>query len=205
MSDMNSVQPDDVSDKSTTPDPVIPTEPKDNPSDKVAYETYKKLLGEKKKRDEEVSSLAQKLKHFEEKELEQTGKHSELIDSLRNQLKEKDENLSQLQADIQSREKKEAWNTVTSQIKEAATVEGCMSPDKLLKLLDKSDLKALEVKEESGQIKVNADDLKRLMEKARKENEFLFKRPDPKINDLTPKVKIEKPKTSLRDSLKNIY
>jgi hypothetical protein len=203
MSDMNSVQPDDVSDKSETE--LNPPESKDKTEDKVAYDTYKKLLGEKKKRDEEVSALAQRLKSYEEKELEASGKHSELIESLRSQLKEKDESLSGLKKEIETREKKEAWNTVTSQIKDAAMSEGCMSPDKLLKLLDKSDLKALEVMEESGKIKVNTDDLKRLMEKARKENEFLFKKPDPKINDLTPTNQIQKPKASLRDGLKNIY
>ena len=189
-------------DKTETP---TDANPEDEQKDKVSYDTYKKLLGEKKKRDAELSELSKKLKSFEEKELEQTGKHSELIDSLRSQLKEKEETLSKLQGDLEAREKREAWNTVSSQIKEAALKEGCINPDKLLKLFDKNDLKALEVVEESGSVKVHSDDLKRLMEKARKENDFLFKKSVTNIADVTPKVTKEKPKTSLRESLTNIY
>lgn len=161
--------------------PVVGTE-----SDKVAYTTYKKVLGEKKAVAEKVNNLEAELNKYKQAEMESTGKQSELIESLREQLNEKESALKKTNASF-------AWKAVSSNIKEAAVREGCVNPEKLIKLLDESDLKALEVGED---YKVNPDDLKRLIENAKKEHADigLFKGSNFKVNDVTPKIVTAKKK-----------
>ena len=150
--------------------------------DTVAYDTYRRVLGEKKKRDSELlelkdklANLSESLNGYKQKELEQDGKQSELIQSLREQLAKRE-------TELKETSKKYAWNTISSQIKSAATKEGCINADKLINLIDPSDLRAIEVDEHFN---VNSDDLKTVLERARQENDFMF----PKravVNDMVP-------------------
>ena len=165
---------------STTPDPVDQSnnasgdadnkETKDK--DSVQYSSYQKVLGEKKKMQAEKDDLLNKLKDFEQRDLELKGKDKELIDTLRKESKEKEEKLSSV---VQ----KFAMKQIESQLSAEAAKHGCVDPDALSKFID---VKSLEFDPEN--FAVNKDDLKREMEKVVKDKPYLFKKPAPKINDL---------------------
>ena len=66
---------------------------------------------------------------------------------------------------------------------------GCQSPDKLIKLLDKNDFETLQADADGYNLK--QDSLSALIEKAKKENSFLFSAPQVKINDAAPASRVE--------------
>lgn len=154
----------------------------DQTKDQVSYDSYRKLLGEKKRRDDELRDAQARLKALEEQELERSGKHEELNKTLKQQLMETEKKLKEKEA-------KYAWNMVSSQIKQEASRLGCANPDKLLKLLDKDDLNTLEVRDDFS---VNRDDLARLLDKAKQDNDFLFRQNIPHVKDSVPSNKVEK-------------
>ena len=82
------------------------------------------------------------------------------------------------------------WNSVTSAVKTEAVKHGCKNPDKLVKLLDTNDFSMLQA--ENGQIMEQS--LSALIDKAKKENDFLFTQPAVKINDAIPSGKPEQPR-----------
>lgn len=157
----------------------------------IKYETYQKVLAEKKREQQEKQILAEKLKSYEQKELEAQGKHQELLESLRNEVKAKDEKLSQV---IQS----VALKSIESQIVVEAQKYGCLDTDALIKLIDR---KKLEVDQET--FTVNQDDLTREMEKIVKERDWLFKKAGPKINDLVPSANAPRQQKTIGDMSKS--
>lgn len=158
--------------------------------DVVAYDTHRKLLSEKKKTQAQLEELKKQLGQYEQQKLEAEGRKDEVIKSLRQQLSEKESILKE-------KDSRYAWNVVSGQIKSRATQEGCKSPDKLLRLLDKEDLSALEV---DDNYMVNQDDLSRIIEKAKRENDFLFSARKANVNDLPPSGKVEQPeKKTVKD------
>jgi hypothetical protein len=145
-----------------------------NKKDSVQYETYQKVLAEKKRMQQDREEIAAKLKKFEDKELEAQGKHQELLESLRKDNKDKEDKLSKVVQTF-------AMKTVESQIIAEAQKHGCLDNEALLKLID---INALEV--DMDKMQVNADDLNREMEKVIKARNYLFKKNGPKFNDVTP-------------------
>ena len=139
--------------------------------DLVPYSTYKKALSEKQntkseldKYKSEYEKAMDKIKQYDERLLESEGKKDELLDKYK---KELDETKSLLT----TKEKTFAWKTITSTIKEEALRNGCTNPDKLIKLLDDSDLKGLEIGDDYT---IEQASLKQLIEKSKAENAFLF-------------------------------
>ncbi len=141
----------------------------------------RELLGINKKLSGEVGELRELVNSFQENQKISEGKKDEVIESLRNQLKN-------LKGELQETRDSYNWNTVESQVKQAAMKEGCVDADKLVKLISDDDLAALEV---DSRYRVNQDDLINLVTKAKKENVFLFEEGNANINDLTPSTKIE--------------
>lgn len=145
-------------------------------SDTVSWTSHKKLLAEKKRRDEQLAELQSKLDAFEQKKMEGEGKKDDVIASLRKQNEE-------LSRSVKKKDAEYSWNVVSSQIKERAIQDGCTDASKLLRLMEQEDLNAVEVDES---FRVNGKDLEVLMEKAKKENPFLFKKATAPVSDLPP-------------------
>ena len=173
-----------VSDQ-TTNDSVDQVEEKKQ-KDLVAYDTYRKVLGEKKKRDEQLMSMAEKLKALEQKEMEAKGEQQKLIEALRKDLAEKDTKLKQVHQNF-------AWNNLESQLKTFAAKEGCRKPEALVKLMDAVDFEGIEV--DDG-YQVNGEDLTRVVGKYKGEYPELFAKATPSVDDAVPSkssYKKEKP------------
>lgn len=167
----------------------------------VAYDSYKKVLSEKKNVQAKLAEYESKLKSYEESKMEQDGKQSELIQSLRSQLDEKE-------SILKKKDQTYAWNTLTGQIKSEAIGLGCKSDkvDKLIRLLDDADLKSIEV---DSNYNVNRDDVKRVLESAKAEVPEFFNA-GAKIANVNPTNKVEMPKAKgikdmTRQELEEMY
>jgi hypothetical protein len=99
----------------------------------VAYESFAKLLGEKKKLQQESAEIKSKLDEFESAKLEAEGK-----------LKEANETLKKSLADAKLKQvelfKKVSEKGVKSQFFRKAEKLGCVDPDLAMKATDFSDL-----------------------------------------------------------------
>jgi len=152
----------------------------ENPSkDSVAYDTYRKVLSEKKKVQEQLAELAKERDAANQNKLQAEGKKDEVIEALRKQMAEKDKTL-------ETKTNAYAWNVVSAQIKSELAREGCVNPDKALRLIDKEELAGIEV---SDDYLVNIEDLKRVVDKVRTENADirLFNK-SASVKDLNPKA-----------------
>ena len=146
----------------------------------VAYDSYRKSVAAEKTARKRAQDLEAELESIRQKELEDKGNYQQLLEQYKNKNQE-------LESSLKKERDTYAWNTVTSAIRLEAQKAGCTSPDKLIKLLDKSDFEMLQ--SDNGTIK--ADSLGSLMDKARKENAFLFSQGSVKFNNVTPKSEIK--------------
>lgn len=145
-------------------------------TDTVAYESFKKSVEAEKKARERAQQLEAELSTYKTKELEAQGKYEEITQTLKQQLQEKE-------LALKSERERYAWNTVTGAIKAEAMKHGCLDPNKLIRLLDKTDFETLRA--ENGEIDSNS--LASLMDRSKKDNSFLFNSPAVKFNDVTPR------------------
>lgn len=141
----------------------------------VAYESFDKAVREAKNARERARLLEEEVNSYKTKELEAQGKHEEVIASLRKELNE-------TKTKAQQEREQRLWEKVTGAVSTEALKHGCQSPDKLIKLLDQSDFELL--KTDGGDIQ--KDTLSKLIDKAKKENSFLFKQPAVPMNDTVP-------------------
>lgn len=161
--------------------------------DKVAYETYRRTLSEAKKAKQSAAELASELEKYKQSELETKGKQSELIDSLRKQLAEKDQAARKFKEDFAFQSLK------TAAIAEGAK-HGCVDYDLLLKAMD---LSSVEVQDD---FTINPDDLSRVVNDVVTKKPFLFKKQITAPKDVIPSSKVdtkEKP-MSLQDKIKKL-
>ena len=145
--------------------------------DKVAYETYRKTLDEAKKAKAKADELAKTVKAYEDEKLQTQGKSQELIESLRSQVKEKEEKLQNVVGSF-------AYKAVSSQLREEAAKQGCLDVDLLLKA-SSDEFSKIEVDAENG-FSVNQDDMKRFFETTVSKHPMLFKKSAPKFHDASP-------------------
>lgn len=155
-------------------------------NDSVAYETYKKVLGEKKHTQSKLQEMEERIKRYEHDKLEAEGKKDDVISSLRKELEKRDQETKELKSNF-------AWNTIESQIKNEASAKGCVNPNKLIKLLSKEEINGIEV---DDHFRVNTDDLGKLIDNAKKEHSDigLFSEKKVNINDVPGKQTDFKPK-----------
>tara|TARA_R110001632_G_scaffold52197_4_gene129716 strand:+ start:3342 stop:3938 length:597 start_codon:yes stop_codon:yes gene_type:complete len=138
----------DQSDKSTTE--TVTAEVR-NPDAVLAKN--RELLGKNKQYKDELDALRDFKSNQELAEKEAKGQHQEVIASLRQQLEETKKTSAE--------EKKQfAYSKFETQLKSKAQVEGCVNPDKLIKLMTAEQIKSVEMDE---MFNVNGDDLTRLM------------------------------------------
>jgi len=135
----------------------------------VKYETYSRVLGKLKNTEAEFNQLKERLSSLEQEKLEAEGNKDELIQSLRKELNER-----------KTREKTIIGSIALSQGKNALVDEavkaGCNSPEILTKLLE-GDLQGLEYDQE---FRPDRDQVRTLVEEARKKNPILFSKEPPK-------------------------
>jgi len=176
----------------TSQDPVgiqesaVRDEPEVNQAkkDTVAYETYKKLLGEKKSRDERNTQLENKLRDYEQRDLQSKGQYEEVILSLKGEVGE-------LKGQIAKRDEAYIMSKVESAVKTKALELGCVNPDKLLRLLDSEKIRGLEI---DSNYNVSSRDVEYLVNEGKKENDFLFRKNKANVTDADP---VEKPIVAL--------
>lgn len=150
----------------------------------VNYLTHKRLLGQKKKQDDELSDLRNRVELFEQNNLESEGKKDELITSLRRQVADRDDRYKNDLGNL-------AYSTLTSQVELVASEMGCVDNKALSKLVD---LATLEVDKET--FKAESSEVKLMLEDARKNMPYLFSKAGPKIdshNLKAPNLKGEVP------------
>ena len=148
--------------------------------DKVAYASFKRAVDEKKRFQAELNKVQDKLKLHEQDKAQNEGRKDDVINELRKELGETKKSL-------ETKDKSYAYNVLSGQIKTEALKQGCVNPEKLIRLLDPSELKGIEVDEDFF---VNTDDLQRLIGKAKEEHSDigLFKNKHVNINDVTPSM-----------------
>lgn len=153
----------------------------DSPNNKEALAKHAaKLLSEKKQQQKENEALKAQLKELQDKDLEVKGKQSELIESLRKDVKIKDEKIGTMVQQYAS-------NIVASKFKEEAIKQGCSDLDLLMKAVDFS---TVEVNADDWSI--NPDDLKRTFENTMQKHPLLFNKSGPKIVDGKPVGQVSK-------------
>lgn len=139
----------------------------------VKYETYKKVLGEKKAADARLRELEQKVESFEVQTMQEGGQLKELVEKLQKQ--------NQTYASqIKEKEHKYAHATLSSQIKTEAVRMGCLDPDRLLKLMD---LSAVPVDPET--YTTDNDGIRLLLEEQKKTLPFFFSKAAPTVHDVS--------------------
>ena len=141
----------------------------------VAFESYRKSVTEAKNAKEKARQLQDELDAIKNQELQRQGKYEEVIEGLKKQLNE-------TKTSLQKERETFLWSKVESAVSTEAVKQGCTDPKKLIRLLDESDFTLL--KSDGGEIQ--SETLSQLMEKAKKENGFLFKQPAVRINDTVP-------------------
>jgi hypothetical protein len=156
------------------------TEPVKNPEG--VLNKNRELLGVNKKLSSKVSELEEMVKTFNQDQQISEGRKDEVIGKLREEVKV-------LRTELVDTKDSYNWNTVESQVKQAALKDGCVDPDKLVKLIDDNDFAALEV---DGKFRVNQEDLTSLLTKVKKGNPFMFSEGSANIDDLNPSNKIQK-------------
>jgi len=150
--------------------------------DTVKYESYRKSVEAEKKARERANKLQEQLDAKENADLEASGNFQEIIDNLKGKNKD-------LEARYLNERKQALWKDVTGAIKTEAHKAGCINPDKLIKLFDKSDFETLQA--DDGQIR--QESVMQLIEKAKKEDYYLFTKGNVPVMSATPMNKIEQP------------
>lgn len=110
---------------------------------------------------EELAQLKDKLAKIEEEKLLKDQDKEKVISHLQKEA-------TKYKSEVNKVRSQYAYKEVTNQIKTEALKQGCINPDKLIKLLPEEDLKTLTVDEE---FRVDQESLKSIIEKAKKEHE----------------------------------
>lgn len=160
--------------------------------DKVSYDSFRKSVEAEKNARKRAQELESKLQEFERRDMEAKGQYEKLVQ----QLKEENESLK---TNVKKERETYLWERVTSGIKTEAMKAGCQSPEKLIKLLDKSDFESLQAEADGYNLK--QESLSALIEKAKKENAFLFSAPQVKINDAAPSSRVQTYETKSLDQM----
>lgn len=155
--------------------PAEPSPESEPQGDTVKYESYKKAVSEKKKRDQQVQELTEKLKEYERKEAEREGNYQQTIDSLRKELDELKESRNKEREQF-------VWNTLESQFHSLAKQEGCIDPDALL-TLSADELNDLEVDQN---LKPDQEQLQGIIRENKNKYHYLFKKNPGKASDAPP-------------------
>ena len=124
------------------------------------HQTLKKALDQRLKYKEAYEAERAEKEKLLQSKLEAEGKHKEAADYWKQkalELEEKDK----------KRETVLAWNSITSQLKATLASQGCVNPEKAIKLIDRAELKSVEVDEN---YRVSDVDISRIVDHLKKDN-----------------------------------
>ena len=169
---------------STEQAPVAnPEIPGGNPEQQVSYESYRKVLDEKKAIQRRAEEDARKRAELEaeaesakREKLEAQGKLSELKDLL-------DKENKQLKEKLEKETKSFAWKAVSGTLKAKAANFGCLDPDALLTVA--TSRKELNVKV-SPEYEVDGESADEFFKEAKVKYPYLFKEKIVQTNDVNP-------------------
>lgn len=131
--------------------------------DKVAYETYRRVISQKKKRDEEVEHLRAELAKRDQEALMAEGKKDEAYAKAM-------EALTQKNIELEETRKKYATSVISEQIKSKAAQLGCLNAETLMAVGDFSEVQV------DDNYRVDTTDLERALENAQKQHSYLFQK-----------------------------
>jgi len=152
----------------------------------VAYESYAKLLGEKKKLQSEHLEAKVKLEEYEQAKLEAEGKLKEANENLKKLLSKEKQDKAELFKNVASK-------TVKHQFQRAAEKLGCVDPETAMKVVNFDDLEITEDFEfDNTKLEAKLQDLT-------KSKPFLFKKDFKLPADVTPGSSSKIPSKSLSD------
>lgn len=140
----------------------------------VQYETYRKVVGHNRSLQSRLDELEAKATELEQAKLASEGRKDELIESLKQQLGERDTRLKDVTSTF-------AYQSVTNQVKAQAAKLGCVDADALTRLMDLS-----EVEVDNNNFSVNPDQIGALIEQSKQTYPYLFGKPAPKFADGVP-------------------
>lgn len=136
----------------------------DKTKDSVSFDSYQKVLKEKKLYLSKYSELEAQVAQLRQEKDMAEGNKDKVIEELKKQYQ-------QVKTDFEKTKQNYTWSTLTGEIKREAMKHGCKDPDKLLRLMSDDDLRSLEIGEDFS---INPGGLKEIIEKNKKENHFLF-------------------------------
>lgn len=149
-----------------------------------SYEWHRRVLGENKKYKSQLNDAQERLKAYEEKEMEAQGKHQDLIAALR------DEN-QKLKTGIDERDQVYTWSKRSEAIRHVASQNGCVNSDHLLRLMDQDVLNSIEVDDAYNPV---SEDVNRIVEsfKGNPDYQYLFRAQAHSVDTVTPNSKAQK-------------
>jgi hypothetical protein len=161
--------------------------------DAVAYETYKRVLGEKKKLEERYEAMMAENSTLKDAKLESEGKTLELLDSTKKRLSETENRFKKAVGSF-------SYRLVSSAISQEAAKVGCTNVQDLIAL---SDLSGIEVDDDFA---VSTEQVRDLVDKQRRERPYLFAKTAAKANVgagvSTPDTAFDMSKLSLTEQAK---
>jgi len=166
MEDVKPTGPVDQTQTTSSPSDQSNVEKPESTEDKVAYETYKKILSEKKNAQTKLEEMKSELEKLRTEKLQAEGKKDELLEDYKTKYETAKKELTE-------KDQKFAWSKISSAIETEALKHGCLNTKKFLQLLNDNELSSLELDDNYS---VNEQSLKSLIEQGKKENDFLFKK-----------------------------
>lgn len=166
--------------------------------DTVSYDTYRRTLGQLKAAQNKLAELSERSQTLEDEKLAAEGKKEELVESYKKKYEEeRDKRKTQIRAF--------ADEITFRQFESEASKFGCIKPEDLFTLY-KQRIQALEI---SDDLKVDPDEIREIIEEAKVQRPFFFKKDSPRLStDLPgdmPKPKTKTLKQMSIDELKEAY
>lgn len=151
----------------------------------------RELLAKLKAEQEKAKAAHEKLEQLEQEQLAHAGKKDELIESLKKQVREKDEKLKGVTQTF-------ALKSVNSQVIDAARAMGCEKPEVIMRLADLSDVTV------QDDFTVDQTALKAALDKVKSDLPELFKKTPAAPRDGVPSNQVDKPKPLGQMSIKEL-
>lgn len=151
----------------------------------------RELLAKLKAEQEKAKAAHEKLEQLEQEQLAHAGKKDELIESLKKQVREKDEKLKGVTQTF-------ALKSVNSQVIDAARAMGCEKPEVIMRLADLSDVTV------QDDFTVDQTALKAALDKVKSDLPELFKKTPAAPRDGVPSNQVDKPKAIGQMSIKEL-
>lgn len=150
------------------------TATQDIKKDVVSYDTYQKVLNERKKDQERAKQAEAKIQEYEHKKLEEAGKYQEVIADLRKRAEEKEK-------EAESLRKARIADKLTSMIRDEANKHGVIDFEDMLKV---GNLDSIQVDPDTNN--VDPQTIKRYVEDLKAKKSYLFKATNVQVADASP-------------------